>query len=1084
MKHFLLILSAALSIVSAKAQDAFDKMVYCTGTTAQSGPDHWAYILFQPVKLDLLDGKTLAVYQQSGNSGPFALKSVITGPQSDPSVIKPLLARSLPLGQDLAQLESSITAMFQDAVPDPAIPLERKLSAVIQGTIKDPAKRQNLFLLARQHPAMALILGQGAALKLPNTGSFTMEVRLRSAAGQDEAVLGRVILNTAAPLVLPAPGQPFHVTDKTPRGHLHAQLRWATPDTLRQLSLSQYGFNVYRMTDAFVLSRGYQNNAPSRAQLTADVAAANAIRINRLPVLADRDYDAASVADPANTTFFIADDNKVFNGGTAFVDASNHWYFATARDILGRDGAVSQGRKVTMCDRIAPLPPTNLAVTSETTFAAGASKQWLRAKWNTPETNDASGFLKYYIYRWTNPDQIAVNQRTLDPAPAAANPALIGTVNHVAGTTSYSFDDTGLPGSPVQPANNGITFWYTVRAVDDSSCQNVSGNSTPQFGVLRDREGPPAASGDVLITCYSPAATFRSASLINNPTADQSRSQIHANLLAEATTPGLDEKATAEFWYGSTLLGIVAFKMEPGATALRARLLHDFDPTLSSIREINCYIRTGSGKRSAIAFMAGQLAPTNNATQTASIVFDASVSTVNQPASTANECGNQHEPSNPASDEPNYPHVVFAPPLTSREYKIFRRVDDGDLSLVKQGTYPAGTLAPQTIPDDAVPATAAEICYYVQCFDEHGNPSPMALLGCIENCAPLQAPMLATIEATGNSASPKMKLRWFCPPAGITRFEIFLHRASGDYTLANAGLSSDKAAHPNFQPFNSTQTTFDFSIFETASLQSLAAVQSAEHSVELPCSIGDVSRVMIRAVGKGDFNNRCVGPLSNGEEFSWTGSVASTAVDVPWPARPLPPKDSAAFPGLTPVWLNPKRATLGVGLPIGQFTMSDRTWLTPPALGPNNEVPQTIIPATGSVASTLRKNADLAAKESGPFAGSLLPCVLFRYQVPNTKYPAVSGDVVQVSPMLEDIAHQTTAYPSSNGGTAQAHVVKDPFVAGVDLDPLEPEAVTVLALDRQPVVRGAEYKYLFVRFKGRTKEIDRIIPATGSITIP
>jgi len=103
-------------------------------------------------------------------------------------------------------------------------------------------------------------------------------VRLRSAAGQDEAVLGRVILNTAAPLVLPAPGQPFHVTDKTPRGHLHAQLRWATPDTLRQLSLSQYGFNVYRMTDAFVLSRGYQNNAPSRAQLTADVVAANAAR--------------------------------------------------------------------------------------------------------------------------------------------------------------------------------------------------------------------------------------------------------------------------------------------------------------------------------------------------------------------------------------------------------------------------------------------------------------------------------------------------------------------------------------------------------------------------------------------------------------------------------------------------------------------------------------------------------------------------------------------------------------------------------------------------------------------------------------
>ena len=137
--------------------------------------------------------------------------------------------------------------------------------------------------------------------------------------------------------------------------------------------------------------------------------------------------------------------------------------------------------------------------------------------------------------------------------------------------------------------------------------------------------------------------------------------------------------------------------------------------------------------------------------------------------------------------------------------------------------------------------------------------------------------------------------------------------------------------------------------------------------------------------------------------------------------------------------------------------------------------------------SYLYKNKELAQNESGKLAGTLLPCVLFRYQVPNAKFPVVSGDVSQVSPMLEDIAYQTATYPSG-GSPVPAHILKDPFIAGIPHASIPNNGDTIgaylYALDRQPVVRGAEYKYLLVRFNARTREIDRIVPAGGSVTIP
>ena len=111
---------------------------------------------------------------------------------------------------------------------------------------------------------------------------------------------------------------------------------------------------------------------------------------------------------------------------------------------------------------------------------------------------------------------------------------------------------------------------------------------------------------------------------------------------------------------------------------------------------------------------------------------------------------------------------------------------------------------------------------------------------------------------------------------------------------------------------------------------------------------------------------------------------------------------------------------------------------------------------------------------------TLLPFVVYRYQVPNALFPEVSNQVVQVTPMIERIRRD-----SSFGNVN----VKDPFV-GIRNDPSLPtipvlEVTNPLGIyvrDTQGVVRGARYVYLLARFK-ENRELDRVY-RLNPITIP
>jgi hypothetical protein len=81
--------------------------------------------------------------------------------------------------------------------------------------------------------------------------------------------------------------------------------------------------------------------------------------------------------------------------------------------------------------------------------------------------------------------------------------------------------------------------------------------------------------------------------------------------------------------------------------------------------------------------------------------------------------------------------------------------------------------------------------------------------------------------------------------------------------------------------------------------------------------------------------------------------------------------------------------------------------------------------------------------------------------------------------MLESIP---TTFGSLNGVTTLQN--EDPFLfPEKDSERLQSQWYDLLVKDTQPVISGASYRYLIVRFDEQTREIAEIIP-TNTILIP
>jgi hypothetical protein len=217
---------------------------------------------------------------------------------------------------------------------------------------------------------------------------------------------------------------------------------------------------------------------------------------------------------------------------------------------------------------------------------------------------------------------------------------------------------------------------------------------------------------------------------------------------------------------------------------------------------------------------------------------------------------------------------------------------------------------------------------------------------------------------------------------------------------------------------------------------------------------------VVRALGKGSSK----GEFSLFETFVWTPTNV-IGPQVPWPARGLPATNSsftalAAY--LAPTNFSPAFRTAapsGNGVLVGFGNV-----------GPN-EMNVAQLPPT--VLAAYDPNSSL---QTNQFGETIFPCAMYRYQVPNGNFPVVSGDSIQVSPLMEQIAYQ-----QSTGGTTTT-TIQDSFIAVATTANGGNHFAWLWLRDTQPQISGARYQYVLVRFN-KGHEIDQLIPS-NTVDVP
>jgi len=1184
------------------AQD--DDMAYSVATTweDQNGTT-WVYILWQATQANRLKDRHFAIYEKFGDAATNNdyTQVGITSLETDPDALQLRLNDASYIGEDLGALEGDLDEMFEGLIDlGGPLTLREKLAAVIAGAIQDDALYDRLLFLGRVHPGVNLCLGLAFAKKMDHDDMATFELREYDLDRDlDLNVMGRLTLDAGSPATpLPPPGDLFEVPREDGQGHLNVRLRWATPNDLRRVSLLQYGFNLYRIEKTFAESNGFHTAPP----LTDDLiylaeTQAQVVRVNRAPVLSTADYDNATVVTAPNDEYFVVDDNNRFAGGEPFVACDRFYYFTTARDILGRDGDVSPGLQVTVCDRLPPIVPKQLSVANNYDYDTGTQTgdQRLKVTWKQNDENDPDAHaVKYYVYRWDSSQEALAYEN--DPVMNR-----IAIVNHLPGEDENSYIDDQGPNAPQMPADANKTYWYTVRAVDDNDCTgckaNVSGNSAAAYGVLRDRVGPTAGTGTITLNCGDvkvvfhdikdipygdlgfplPAKTFipdlttqvvaedncpgtpltitqqpapgtqvqRGVHPITITVTDASGNSTNCQTSIDLTGPTDNFaryrfKATqtagiawAEFYLGEPdsgqFLGRVNFRN--GDTQ------RYIDYTVSRSQpggaQFTVFCRVGNiyGDVSTYAKYSNKQHPPHGFVR--EICFQADV--VVTPTEASDDC-TTHIPVLPGTNTITPVIGTAVMTATTRQWKLYRRIDQGEQTLLSQGTgeFSAGDIV--SWEDDALPSNNSQVCYFIQLFDEHGNASPMAEVGCIRvhGTNEMGAPMMVSLDPAGDLDAPAMTINWFGERDNVDRFHVYIASDPGELAEPLSELlSPNDAPSPNLIQVDVDGNTFDadFAVYRTPRLGGSRFSDVPMFQVTIPVEVGNTYTVLVRGV---DANNQ-VGEPSNALQFAFpehAGTPPIPANNVPWPAREQPAITQAGFAGrVIARQLFLDNGFRGVGIRIGEVDLSAAFCMSglesTPYFTPGVQDPR----------------YHLYVSDNQP-EKPILPIAIYRYQVPNGQYGQVSGDMVQVSPLLEQVAFR---YGFSPQFQAYGAILEDPFFAitpiaedgftqpcsaimpdlrgNYDYDdcfpndlvitqdpapgtyiglgttsvtitatdrfgnqssiqttytpptPIFSNPVTyeIFALDTQPVVEGASYRYLLVRFK-ENHEIDQVIP--------
>ena len=1012
----------------------------------------WAYITWQGNDGAGIANEAFAVYGKPGDASSTSSYSrfSIVARQQDTHVIQSLLQRGVNLGDNLVALDGDLAKLFGDVIPAGTISLSEKLSAVLRGTTGNDRSYRNLVLLGRIHPGVALNLGIAVAEQFPaGVSNMTFEVRgWNLATSSDRAVVGRVTVQAGAPLSLPAPGAAVELPDTTGSGNLNVKMRWAVPDPLRRLGLATHGFNVWRVNKTYAEAAGWHVVPPKADQLQGGSATSPLAvrRINTVPILAAKYFSPAEAANFGTngdaSTFFFTDNNDAFKGAQPFVDGAGYYYYVTARDLLGRDGTPSPGTLLKACDRIPPQPPRHLRVRPVHAYLPGNLSDGLMLSWEAPIGGGPG--LAYHVYRYESLAELKANSGSV-------------VSNHIAGPLTFPpntdplrYIDRPCTNSFLTSSNQ--TFWYVVRAAETTACgTNVSNPSAPGWGSCRDWRGAGSIDGTFSTTCLVPSVVCHTNGLAPNPNPNPNCCVYRLICYRESSAI-----EWAEFVYqqnGAQRTNRVYFTAKGNSVTI------DICLPAGQPQQIRCCVGTAGG---AVA-CAGPCGQVDCNPQSINIItFKANVTVIRSLQSKGDPEGDctTHFHRKPYGDPvtgsagvgTNGIDIQLSLPSDTKEYRVYRSVDGGPRSLMAAGTNSTNSVL---ISDTALPINSSIVCYYSQALDVNGNPGPLTLL---EPCVPVAGSIPAPQQSPvlGSSVTifgAQMNLSWFCPTPGIDHFEVLI---SEDAVITSALLTPVPAlptAHVGGGAYGfrtlavPVSETTGYKTYRTPRVGALFGTNDL-FNVSATTEAGKTVAVLVRAVDI--HGNR--GPLSNEEDFTGALEKIMLVPQVAWPARALPlPAANTYTPALGLRQIVDDNCFEGIGIIVGQTEI---------------EQVHTCTDIQVSKPDTFTSTDQLGR--------SIFPFVAYRQQVANPRFPIVSGDVLQVTPLIEKIHLDEESPPSVNYLR-----LRDPFTV---LRPSGQQRLSNLMIrDTQPVVGGARYRYTLVRFK-TNHEIEEIVPA-GEIEV-
>lgn len=446
-------------------------------------------------------------------------------------------------------------------------------------------------------------------------------------------------------------------------------------------------------------------------------------------------------------------------------------------------------------------------------------------------------------------------------------------------------------------------------------------------------------------------------------------------------------------------------------------------------------------------------------------------------------------------------------PATTREWRIYRRVDDGDPALVKTGSVDPTGIPPETIlaEDKTMPPHGAVVRYYGQCFDQNQNPSAYVFLGKVQLIPEPATPLLNIPEAIVNevNGTPEVNLSWFCPRPGTKHFRIYvLPLNAGDPPADQISPPSSEYFVPRTFLYSGNgivlQTSYklagekDFKTVPIISHFDQADLAKGETAVVHKARIAVTPDVpyVIWVAALGLDGSSFVPGLAR--LFTWKTPAAPAQLDlVGWPARPMPKTITNASVQAfltkdviqdTPTFAYMEEfSTIPDETAAGLYPVAVRIGLMP-------IVPQEIEhdpgdPDCSEHPAAFPYNSNGGTYTFDPTAFVLaeaLPAVLYRQTI---LAGGTVGPLVQVSPLRRSVAFQTESFDPGALGDRRM-TIRDPFIKTLTylVQGVPVPVVHLCLVDTHSVEEGATYRYYLVNYR-EDGEIRRVFDC-GTVTIP